>query len=239
MVKLKLTTQHLQEKKMKVYDLVSDTEQDEAYKPVETFQDVFNHIVNHLIVQNKSAAEYGGNCRYRVYSEDWLEARKCAVGCLISENNYHEIIEDSLANNAEVIEAIKKSNPKLIIDDKVTELFLLMQFVHDHLEPENWMYMSFLIWRDMNRFISYRINHGYENIEDFPEINEFDGQKELYSQMAKKMTLADITRTRNYSKPYVMRDMYLEQAGIDKQISPIEFFKQNRITFESLTKKYN
>ena len=53
------------------------------------------------------------------------------------------------------------------------------------------------------------------------------------------MTLADIMRTQKYSETYVMRDIYLKQAGTGKQISPIEFFKNNRITFESLTKKYN
>jgi hypothetical protein len=220
---------------MKVHDLVSDTEQDKNYKPVKTFQDVFNNVVNHLIVQNKRSEDGGSGCRYRAYNEG-EEYRKCAIGCLISDINYHEIIEDSLANSPDVIEAIKKSNSELIIDDKITELFLLMQYVHDQLEPENWIYMSFLIWRDMNRFISHRVNNGYENIEDFPEINGLDSQKELYEQAAKRMTLADVMRIQKNTKTYIMRDMYLDQLKSDNPKSPMEFFKERRITFQSLIK---
>ncbi len=71
---------------MKVYDLAQDTEQDKNYKPVKTFQDAFNHIVNHLLVQNRSATEYGGTCKYRVFY-NYEEPGKCAVGCLISDIN--------------------------------------------------------------------------------------------------------------------------------------------------------
>lgn len=220
---------------MKVYDLISDIEQYKDYKPVETFQDAFNHIVNHLIIQNKSSAEYGGNCKYRAYDEN-EETRKCAVGCLISDINYNEIIEDSLANNAEVIEAIKKSNPKLIIDDKMTELFLLMQFVHDHNEPENWIYMSYLLWRDMNRFISYRANSSYENIEDFPNISDYDLQKQMYAQTSNLMLKADVVRNRENSKIALMRDRYLDELKSDGMTSPIAFFKRYKITFQDLVK---
>ena len=214
---------------MKVYDLVSDTD----YKPVKTFQDAFNHIVNHLIIQNKSATEYGGTCKYRVFY-NYLEPSKCAVGCLISDINYHEDIEDSLANNPEVINAIKKSNPELVIDDKLKELFLLMQYVHDHLEPKNWIYMSFLVWRDMNRFISHRANNGYENIEDFPYINDHDEQKELYKYAAQAMALADVKRRKEHKD--TMRDVYLNQLKSDNPKSPIKFFREYRITFVGLVK---
>ena len=214
---------------MKVYDLVSDTD----YKPVKTFQDVFNNVVNHLIIQNKSSAEYGGNCKYRAYNEG-EETRKCAVGCLISDIKYHEIIEDSLASSSYVIDTIQESNPELIIDDKMTELFLLMQFVHDHLEPENWIYMSFLVWRDMNRFISHRANNGYENIEDFPGINEYDGQKDIYKKAAQAMALADVERSKEHKD--TMRDVYLDQLKSDNPKSPIEFFKEYKITFLGLAK---
>ena len=227
---------------MEVYNLISNTEQNEDYKPVKTFQDVFNSVVNHLIVQNKTSADDGSGCKYRAYIEG-EEYLKCAIGCLISDINYHEFIEDSLASNSDVIEAIKKSNPELIIDDKMTELFVLMQYVHDHLEPENWIYMSFLIWRDMNRFISHRVNNGYENIEDFPEINGLDDQKELYKQTAERMTLTDFLTTstnavlkQKDTKTYNMRNMYLEQLKSDNPKSPIEFFKERRIKFQSLIK---
>ena len=218
---------------MKVYDLVQSIEQDEDYKPVKTFQDVFNNVVNHLILQNRTSADFGSGCRYRAYHED-EETSKCAVGCLISDIHYDEFLEDSLANNSDVIEAIKNSNPELIIDDKMTELFLLMQFVHDHLEPENWIYMSFLVWRDMNRFISQRVNKGYENIEDFPQINDLDNQKELYKYAAQAMTLADVKRKQGHKD--IMRDVYLGQLKSSNPKSPIEFFNEYRITFLSLIK---
>lgn len=219
---------------MKVYDLVDNTEKDTDYKPVKTFQDVFNHIVNHLIVQNKSAAEYGDTCKYRVYSDDWLESRKCAVGCLISENNYNEEIEDRMANCEVVIEVIKKSNPELVIDDKITELLLLMQFVHDQLEPENWIYMCYLLYRDMNRFISLRVNKDYKSIKDFPEINGFDNQKALYKFIAKKMTISDIEKVNKNTGARIIRDMYLHESKSDESFSPMNFFSRYQITFESL-----
>jgi uncharacterized short protein YbdD (DUF466 family) len=228
---------------MKVHDLVSDIVQDKDYKPVETFQDVFNNVVNHLIVQNKKSwQDDTSSCRYRAYNEG-EEYRKCAIGCLISDNNYHEYIEDSLANSPDVIEAIKKSNSELIVDDQMKELFLLLQYVHDSIEPENWIYMSFLVWRDMNRFISYRSNKGYGDIKDFPGINDFDGQKEMYKQTAERMTLTDFLTTstnavlkQKDTKTYNMRDMYLEQLKSDNPKSPIEFFKERRIKFQSLIK---
>ena len=226
---------------MKVYDLAQDTEQDKNYKPVKTFQDAFNHIVNHLLVQNRSATEYGGTCKYRVFY-NYEEPGKCAVGCLISDINYHESIEDSLANNAEVINAIKKSNPELVIDDKLTELFLLMQFVHDHLDPVNWIYMSFLVWRDMNNIISCRTNHSYENIEDFPEIDDYIGQRDLYKKTAEIMALADVRRVQKGEWPNhkkIMRDIYLDQLNSESPVLPTKFFQENRILFESLTKKYS
>jgi len=227
---------------MKVHDLVSDIVQDKDYRPVETFQDVFNNVVNHLIVQNKRSEDGGSGCRYRAYNEG-EEYHKCAIGCLISDDNYYEYIEDSLANSTPVIDAIRKSNPELIVDDQMIELFLLLQYVHDSIEPENWIYMSFLVWRDMNRFISYRSNKGYEDIEDFPGINDFDGQKEMYKQTAERMTLTDFLTTstnavlkQKDTKTYNMRNMYLEQLKSDNPKTPIEFFKERRIKFQSLIK---
>lgn len=214
---------------MKVYDLVPDTD----YKPVKTFQDVFNNVVNHLIFQNETSVGGTGVCKYRAYHE-YKETRKCAVGCLISDIDYHEIMEDSLANSTYVIDAIKKSNPELIIDNRIIELFLLMQFVHDHTESENWIYMSFLVWRDMNRFISQRVNDGYKNMEEFPQINDLDNQKELYKYVAQVMALADLKRKQEYK--YIMRDVYLDQLKSDNPKSPIEFFTEYRINFSSLIK---
>jgi len=227
---------------MKVHDLVSDIVQDKDYRPVKTFQDVFNNVVNHLIVQNKRSEDGGSGCRYRAYNEG-EEYHKCAIGCLISDDNYYEYIEDSLANSMPVTDAIRKSNPELIVDDQMIELFLLLQYVHDSIEPENWIYMSFLVWRDMNRFISYRSNKGYGDIEDFPGINDFDGQKEMYKQTAERMTLTDFLTTstnavlkQKDTKTYNMRNMYLEQLKSDNPKSPIEFFKERRIKFQSLIK---
>jgi hypothetical protein len=103
--------------------------------------------------------------------------------------------------------------------------------------------MSFLVWRDMNRFISYRSNKGYGDIKDFPGINDFDGQKEMYKQTAERMTLTDFLTTstnavlkQKDTKTYNMRDMYLEQLKSDNPKSPIEFFKERRIKFQSLIK---
>ena len=99
---------------MEVYNLIPDTEQDKDYKPVETLTDVFNKVVTHLLIQGKTSAEYGGNCRYRTFREDDTTL-KCAVGCLISDSVYSEDLEDQIDYLTEGLEGIVA----LLIDDEV------------------------------------------------------------------------------------------------------------------------
>jgi hypothetical protein len=51
--------------------------------------ELFEKVATHLLAQNKRAANERG-CQYRV------EGLRCAVGCLISDENYSKLIEGTM-----------------------------------------------------------------------------------------------------------------------------------------------
>lgn len=53
-----------------------------------TAQEVFDKVVNHLYTQGRPAKEDGKSCRYR-----GPNGTKCAVGCLIPDDEYRPIME--------------------------------------------------------------------------------------------------------------------------------------------------
>ncbi|MGQ7794434.1 hypothetical protein ACUN0C_18670 [Faunimonas sp. B44] len=55
-------------------------------------QDTFDTVVRHLFAQGKQAHEYGV-CRYRTY-----DGLKCAVGCLIPDEDYDPSFEGQLVD---------------------------------------------------------------------------------------------------------------------------------------------
>lgn len=67
-------------------------------------QKAYEKIRAHLIEQGKPARDASGQCVYR--SEDGL---KCAVGCLIDDEAYHEGLEDHTPVMDNVMEALEKS----------------------------------------------------------------------------------------------------------------------------------
>jgi len=67
-------------------------------------QKAYEKIRAHLIEQGRPAMNASGECLYR--SETGL---KCAVGCLISDDAYHEKLEDNTPMDDRVQEALRKS----------------------------------------------------------------------------------------------------------------------------------
>jgi hypothetical protein len=67
-------------------------------------QKAYEKIRAHLIEQGRPAMNRSGGCVYRN-----SYGLKCAVGCLISDDAYHEALEDCTPHMDNVIEALEKS----------------------------------------------------------------------------------------------------------------------------------
>lgn len=70
-----------------------------------TDRELFDFVVNHLVSQGcPSKQAFGKNCAYR-----GPQGRKCAVGCLINDDNYRPSLEGKVALHRHVVEALTNS----------------------------------------------------------------------------------------------------------------------------------
>ena len=96
-------------------------------------QEAFNVMVNHLRDQGeKSLAEpdsAASSCLYRAPN-----GNKCAVGCLIDDDQYRDEIEGMGADDIPVLNAIEASGWKGVS----IHLLDAMQNCHDTLHPSDW-----------------------------------------------------------------------------------------------------
>lgn len=60
-----------------------------------TDQQVFDQVARHLLTQNSKAKDFNRGCMYRLETTDGT-ILKCAVGCLISDDEYTPEIEGLL-----------------------------------------------------------------------------------------------------------------------------------------------
>ena len=94
-----------------------------------TPQQVFDHVVNHLLTQNEKAVvggeEVNNDCRYR------LNNLKCAAGCLIGDEEYRDTFEGLDWRYLVGIGAVPDAHSDLIVK---------LQRIHDIGEPEEWLY---------------------------------------------------------------------------------------------------
>ena len=103
-----------------------------GYKNKLNNQETFNTVVNHLRKQNgrsmASTEEGDIQCAYRGVNGD-----KCAIGCLIKDEYYHEKIEGLDIGTFLVRDAVAKSGC-------LAELGILsdLQSMHDNCEPSIW-----------------------------------------------------------------------------------------------------
>lgn len=97
-------------------------------KPIRTPQAIFDQVVEHLLTQGKRSVLDDGLCAYR--KED---GSKCAVGCLIPDENYYEGLEGGDAYRNDVIAALP-----FIADEEIKILLYHLQDIHDTDEPYLW-----------------------------------------------------------------------------------------------------
>lgn len=97
-------------------------------------QEVFDHVIEHLVTQGKRCYHLNGDVEEGVQHEICLyrspEGMSCAVGCLISDEEYHPDME-----NAEVHSIIERFEQIRWMDD-YSDLLCDLQDLHD--EERTW-----------------------------------------------------------------------------------------------------
>lgn len=96
-----------------------------------TEQDVFDHVVAHLLRQGVKSLDADGSCAYR-----GLNGTACPVGCLIPDKYYmlkfeHECVEDLVTRPCFM-------NPATIALSRFAPLLSDLQMAHDDSEPDEW-----------------------------------------------------------------------------------------------------
>lgn len=98
-------------------------------------QEVFNKVATHLLTQNaKARTETGwGNfiCSYK--ADNGL---KCAIGCLIPDDQYDKRIEGKSINLNPLLISILRNAIDLYIDD--INFLENLQMIHDQLPIKSW-----------------------------------------------------------------------------------------------------
>lgn len=96
-------------------------------------QIIFNKVSSHLLQQNEvSRLDDSSCCAYR--SSTGL---KCAVGCLITDENYSPELEKALFSHSKIMTALEKSGVKCS-NDNLKKLLGELQYMHDFRHPSGW-----------------------------------------------------------------------------------------------------
>lgn len=115
-------------------------------------QEVFDTVVLHLLKQEAKAEGEDGECLYRD-----PEGRKCAVGCLIPDEQYRDHMEGKGLLMVSILKALK-ANRVLAVSDytladpsyagdqnipvarltTVGKLLRNLQWIHDNEDPKVW-----------------------------------------------------------------------------------------------------
>lgn len=95
-----------------------------------TPQDLYTKVRKHLLTQMQKAFRAGGSgrCAYRTAS-----GLTCAIGCLISKENYSEELEGKTGIHTVVLEAAGLSG-----QTGLDSLILDLQEVHDNYDVVEW-----------------------------------------------------------------------------------------------------
>jgi hypothetical protein len=113
------------------------------FPPVNNDREAFDFIIEHLKRQDCKSMlrpESRSGCMYRV--EEYRNVLKCAVGALISVNDYAPHLEDqTIQFDGEVYDAIRNSNPHWIVTQNSVEILQSLQRLHDEVEVNDWSWL--------------------------------------------------------------------------------------------------
>lgn len=105
----------------------------EKYGYNNSIHEVLDRVSTHLMTQNKPAKiDDTGECHYRLYEDG--KVLKCAVGCLIPDEDYNRNLEGHIIDNQDVRNAL----PERFRNPETLQLLQALQRVHDHLTPTQW-----------------------------------------------------------------------------------------------------
>lgn len=102
-------------------------------------QQIFDRVANHLLIQNKRSLEEAnttddfGQCAYRSY-----DGLKCAIGCLIADEDYTERMEGKTVYSLLQIFRHLLSITALDIEDPCLDMLEGLQHIHDQCPVADW-----------------------------------------------------------------------------------------------------
>lgn len=113
-----------------------------------TSQQVFDQVVNHLLIQNEKSGYEDGYCVYR------LGDKKCAAGCLISEDEYKKSMEGHGWQYL-VREGVAPETHSGLISK--------LQKIHDRSKPKKWADLLKKLAEAEGLTFNWRTNDNLEN----------------------------------------------------------------------------
>lgn len=121
-----------------IFETITQSEPSE-----DNLQVIFDRVKNHLLTQNAKSSdpydvlgdEFVFNCRYR--SNNGL---KCAIGCLITDKNYHPSLEGFSINNPVIYNSLLNALKKSGIDctTRMLEMLDALRELHDGMAVSYW-----------------------------------------------------------------------------------------------------
>lgn len=100
-----------------------------------TDKNIFRKVQKHLLRQNQKSARWN-SCLFRLEKDG--KHLRCAVGCLIHKRHYDKSLENSTANQDDVRDAIKASNPNWKMTDRSVTMLNRLQWIHDAKDTDEW-----------------------------------------------------------------------------------------------------
>jgi hypothetical protein len=129
-------------------------------------QDIFNKVAAHLLKQNKASMIIGAHsfplCKYRSF-----DGLKCAIGCLIPDEDYDPAIDDG--NGLEIGRALPYIGVKTRTEiGSYLPLLRKLQHIHDQHDPSTWAFQLAQLAADEGLTYTPPTNEETKN-EDLPE----------------------------------------------------------------------
>lgn len=128
---------------------------------ITTDREAFNYIKEMLIAQNQQSAseDFDASCQYRaiIYNGDPYQEEtktlKCAVGQVIDDKWYDEVIEGETISDDKVAGLVMLSNEDWNMTSKSIEMLTALQILHDTEQPGVWP--IFLEWFNFDESGNY------------------------------------------------------------------------------------
>ena len=115
-----------------------------------TDQEIFTKVARHLLAQGQRSERYLDDdgepgCAYR-----GTDGLKCAVGCLIPDELYHQSIEGCTVAGDVVQSVLREAGIRAGYGERTDSLLYELQNIHDYYEPCSWEYYLKIVAKNFN-----------------------------------------------------------------------------------------